>query len=241
MPAKTGDADESRGRGGAELRYSKWRHDTLLVLGTLYFRLFHRIQYYGCHNIPKSGPCLVVSNHPTYMDPVIVELAMYPQHVYWLAWDEIFDWPVFGNWAYELGAIPLNLEKPRAETLKRGLQVLKKGEMLGVFFEGGRSETFGLNPPRSGAASIALRTGTNILPVTISGAQRCWPLDQGYPTPGRMSVVYHPVIEVEKKRGRKKADEKQLTDYLEKVIGQALNPDGSAFSPRQLRRSSNFR
>lgn len=215
------------------LRHSRWRYHTLRQLSQVYFRLFHRLAFVGEDRIPKDGPLLMVANHPTFFDPVLVQLGLQERFIHWLAWDEIFTWPMVGDWVREFGAIPVNLERPAATSLKRCMRVLRAGGVLGMFFEGGRSSTPIIDPPLPGAASLALRFGVTVLPVTISGAYRCWSKHQTIPSPGRITIVYHEAIPVERQRGRDREAEESLTRRIERAIVAALQPDGRAWNPRR--------
>jgi 1-acyl-sn-glycerol-3-phosphate acyltransferase len=221
-------ADQNGPKKARSLFISPWRMAALRIFGIPYLRFRHRIEFYGQENVPKEGPFILVANHPTYMDPLLIGVGTM-RWVHWLAWDELWDWPFVGNWIRNLGAIPVNLEKPGAVILKQGLRVLKSKAPLGIFFEGSRSTTAKLNPVMPGAAMLALRTGTPILPVTISGAYRVWPVSSPAPKNGPLSVLYHPLIKLEKMRERSKEAEDGLTERLKEIIEWPLRDDGRAF------------
>jgi 1-acyl-sn-glycerol-3-phosphate acyltransferase len=52
-------------------------------------------------------------------------------------------------------------------------------------------------PFKMGAFRFALVHGVPIVPVTIKGAERVWPVGQIFPRPGKITVTYHPAITVE--------------------------------------------
>jgi 1-acyl-sn-glycerol-3-phosphate acyltransferase len=206
-----------------------WRCDVMRGL-SFGLRLTNALRHYGQRNIPVSGPFMVVSNHPSYLDPVFIGHGMRPW-IHWLCWDEAFEWPLVGPWVRGLGAIPVNLEKPGAIVMRGALQVLRERKALGIFFEGKRSDTPLLDPPQPGAASLALRTGTPILPVTISGAFRCWNRYRSWPRFGQVSVIFHRVIPVERERKRSREREEELTEELRRRIAAPLSEDGAAWRP----------
>lgn len=227
--------DQKEPRKGHSLTICPWRMAALRIFGQPYLRFRHRIEYYGQENIPETGSFILVSNHPTYMDPLLIGVGT-QRWIHWLAWDELWDWPFVGRWIGKLGAIPVNLEKPGAVILKQGLRVLRSGAPLGIFIEGGRSLTPKLNPPMPGAAMLALRTGTPILPVTISGAYKVWPIAKSTPNNGPLSVIYHPLLKIEKSRLRSKNSELALTQKLQDILEWPLRDDGGAFRPSQKMR-----
>jgi 1-acyl-sn-glycerol-3-phosphate acyltransferase len=209
---------------------SPWRMAALRIVGIPYFHLRHRVKYYGQQNIPSSGPFILVSNHPTYMDPFLIGLGT-KRWIHWLAWDELWDWPIVGDWISQLGSIPVNLDKPGSVILKQGLRVLRNDAPLGIFFEGGRSTTPKLNATMPGAAMLAIRTGTTILPVTISGAYKVWPVTKASPQCGPLTVFYHPPLNIDENRIRSKGEEIDLTKRLHEIIEWPLRDDGRAFRP----------
>jgi 1-acyl-sn-glycerol-3-phosphate acyltransferase len=197
------------------------------VVGTAYFGLLHRIRHIGAEHIPASGPLLVVSNHPTYLDPVMIGLAT-RRIIHWVAWEGLFKWPVIGPILPRVGAIPLNTARPHASSLKRCLEVLDRQRALGLFFEGRRSNSPSINPPLRGAARLALRSGAPILPVSITGAFHCWPKTRVVPRPGRIVVIFHPVLQVDRALDRRSDREDELNDRLLRIIGSRLTADGTA-------------
>ena len=167
------------------------------LLTAAYFPVFHRIEHRGRQNWPASGPVVVTSNHPTYWDPWLVGMGT-RRFIYWMAWDEIFDWPVIGRAVRAYEAFPVDLEKPKPSTIRAARDVLHTGGARGVFPEGGRTsgERGELDAFKPGVAWLALSLGAPVLCVSIKGARRAWPKKRAYPLPGaKITVTYHPVID----------------------------------------------
>ena len=181
--------------------------------------------------MPESGPAVLISNHPTFLDPYHISFFLAQRWITWLAWDEAFDWPVVGAIMRELKALPLNMERPVPSVLKDAYAVLEAGRLLGMFFEGGRTKNgFDLDEPREGAARIALRAGVPVVPITISGARRAWPLERRLPRPGKIVITYHPPIEPEQVSPESSSRERrrELTERVATSIRSALPRDGGA-------------
>jgi 1-acyl-sn-glycerol-3-phosphate acyltransferase len=196
------------------------------ILTGLYFPTFHHIEHHGAEHLPLSGPLVVTSNHPTYWDPWLVGMGT-RRFVHWMAWDEIFNWPVIGRAVTLYEAFPLDLEKPKVSTFKRAHEVLEKGGALGIFPEGGRTsgDHGELDPLKPGVARLALILKAPVLCVSIKGARKAWPKKRAYPLPGpKITVTYHPPIDPVRflpdlaKREREKA----LLEKLEATIKSAL-------------------
>src|SRR5579883_2871181 len=196
------------------------------ILAALYFPAAHRIGFRGAGNWPLEGPLIVTSNHPTYWDPWLVGMGT-ERYVYWMAWDELFDWPVLGRAIRAYEAFPVDLDKPKPSTLRAARAVIERGGALGVFPEGGRTsgEHGELDPIKPGVARLALSLGAPILLVSIKGARRAWPKQRAYPLPGpRITVTYHPVIDTARfeENADKRDRERALLERLEKTIKSAL-------------------
>lgn len=192
---------------------------------------YFRLESHGAHHVPVDGPVVMVPNHPSYLDPWIAAFG-FARWATWMAWEAAFSWPVFGKVITQFGAFPINTERPRPSTFKAAAALLEQGGLLGIFFEGQRSMGFGVDPPRRGAARIALQTGVPVVPVSITGLRRIWPRG-GVPRPGRVVVHYHPPIDAGSyhKGLAMGAREERLNAELVATIGSVLRPDGRAWPP----------
>jgi 1-acyl-sn-glycerol-3-phosphate acyltransferase len=88
-------------------------------------------------------------------------------------------------------AFPIQEGEADHAAVRRALRVLRHGEPLVVFPEGGRSPDGRLQPFRPGAFRLALATGAPVVPVTIAGGFEAWPPQRRLPRPGRIAITYH--------------------------------------------------
>jgi len=187
----------------------------------VYFRVVHRVQFRGTEHVPEAGPVVVISNHPSYYDPPLLSLAI-GREIRFMAWDRLFRVPGLGWLIRQFGAFPVHTERPGKETVVRSVAVLHEGYMLGVFPEGGRSFSPGVERMSPGGVRLARRAGAAILPITISGAYFCWPRTRLLPRPGKISVTYHPPIPSVPPQSAASGPEKQwyldLTDRVRHTI-----------------------
>lgn len=159
-------------------------------------RLF-KIEFFGVENIPPSGACIITPNHVTYFDPIWITIPVV-RRVYYMAWDKPFEIPGLGLLMRSFGAFPVNLEAVDSAAQREAQEILRKGLALVIFPEGGRTKTGKLMPFKMGAFRFALTHGVPIVPVTIIGAERVWPVGQMLPRTGKVTVTYHPAIEVQR-------------------------------------------
>lgn len=139
----------------------------LLVLAKLLVGL--RIE--GAQNVPKDGGVLLVSNHVSNGDPVLVSIAC-PRPAHFMAKKELFDVPVLGWAMRKFGEFPVDRGNADRAAIRRSLATLEQGVVLGMFPEGTRSKTGALKPALAGAGLIALRGGAPIVPVAVIGTER---------------------------------------------------------------------
>jgi len=160
----------------------------------MFFRTFHRVAHYGCENIPASGPVLLVANHVSYYDPMLVGMGS-RRRVRFMTWDAVFRVPLLGWLVRQYGAFPVKPEKAGKSSLSEALATLKRGEALGIFPEGGRSFDGQIARVKPGAAWLAVRARATIVPATVVGMFDVWPRQHLLPRlRGRIVVKYHPPI-----------------------------------------------
>jgi len=146
----------------------------LIVLTVL--RLFFGFRREGREHEPASGPVVVVCNHLSDLDPLVVGASL-RRRVNFMAKQELFVNPLVRWWATSCGAFPVRRGEPDRQALRTALAVLARGGALVMFPEGTRGRDRTLRPPEPGAAMLALRTGAVILPIALLGTDEVLPRD----------------------------------------------------------------
>lgn len=144
-----------------------------------------RIRTVGTEYEPLSGPVIICSNHRSSLDPPFVGCFL-KRKVHFMAKAELFKVPVFSSMIRSYGAFPVQRGGMTMDTMKSAIKLLKDGRMMAVFPEGTRQKqkTHALGAGKKGAASIALRSGAQILPVAIIGDYRLFrPMTVAYGKP----------------------------------------------------------
>jgi 1-acyl-sn-glycerol-3-phosphate acyltransferase len=151
----------------------------------------YQVRFSGIRNIPASGGVLVVCNHQSHLDPMLVGIGV-PRQMNYLARRSLFSFGPFGRLLSSVSAIPVEREGVGLSGIKESLRRLKRGEMLVIFPEGTRSEDGEISPFRPGFTMLAVRTGAAILPVAIEGTYDVWPRTRRFPRvgPGAIHVRY---------------------------------------------------
>lgn len=120
-------------------------------------RLVYRFKVRGDEHIPDNGPALLVCNHVSFVDAVLL-MAASPRPIRFLMDHRIFRVPVLG-WLFKLAkAIPVASQKEDPEAYEKAFaqaaQVLRDGDLLGIFPEGAITRDGQLQPFKGGAKKI---------------------------------------------------------------------------------------
>lgn len=122
-------------------------------------------------NLPLNGQYLLVSNHRSIIDPLIIEIALEKTsiHGFWVSKKELFNSFFFGSFTRNAGSILLDRDAPNMTPFFKNLKsVVKEGHSIYIFPEGTRNkENTPLSSFKEGARIIALKNRLPILPVYI--------------------------------------------------------------------------
>ncbi len=132
------------------------------------FKLYYNPTIIGKENIPEEGSILIVGNHKHLMDQCLTIIST-KRVIHYMAKKEYFDGKF--AWFFKLaGCIPVDRSKKDEAAKTAGIEVLKNGEVLGLFPEGTRNKTDKfLLPFKFGAVSMANKTDSYLVPFGITG------------------------------------------------------------------------
>jgi 1-acyl-sn-glycerol-3-phosphate acyltransferase len=180
--------------------YSRLWYDNLQVLCRLAGVVVFRTRWHGRWNIPPEGGGLVLSNHQSHLDPVLVGMA-FNRRLNYLARDSLFGFAPFRWLINSLDAIPIDREGLGMSGLKETLRRLKRQELVLIFPEGTRTRDGQVGPLKPGFCALARRARVPLLPVAMDGAFQAWPRWRNYPLPGVIHVqVGAPILPHEVER-----------------------------------------
>jgi len=137
------------------------------------FKLFFRLKVTGQENIPQNGPFIIVANHSSLLDPIILGISIKPKIIF-VAAAYLFEIGWLGYLLRKANSIPVQREND-IKAIKQSLKILRQGRVLGIFPEGGIDRQKNNLPVRAGAAYLATKAGAPIVPVRIKGADRALP------------------------------------------------------------------
>ena len=134
-------------------------------------RVVYRFKVRGDSNIPVEGPAVLVCNHVSFVDAVLL-MAASPRPIRFVMDHRIFKVPVLGALFRLAKAIPI---APRAEdpaaydaAFDAAAQVLRDGDLLGIFPEGGITRDGQLQEFKGGIMKILEREPAPVIPMALT-------------------------------------------------------------------------
>ncbi|MFS0867720.1 lysophospholipid acyltransferase family protein [Microbacterium sp. 179-B 1A2 NHS] len=165
-----------------------------LVIGPVAKAIF-RPWVVGRRNIPASGAAIIASNHLSVSDSIFFPL-MIDRPMSFLAKSDYFTGRGLKGWATRLfmkgtGQIAIDRTGGKASeaSLNTGLQVLGRGDLLGIYPEGTRSPDGKLYRGRTGLARMALEARVPVIPVVMVGTDEVMPIGRAIPRVGRVGII----------------------------------------------------
>jgi 1-acyl-sn-glycerol-3-phosphate acyltransferase len=186
-------------------------------------RAVYRLEVVGGERIPARGPCIVVANHDSVIDPFVLGLVT-ERPLRFMAKAELWESRLAGRLVEALGGFPVRRATGDREATARALELLGAGEALAIFPQG-TCKPYRRRPLGRGAAKLALATGTPLVPVCLLGTERAVrPHRLRLGLPELLALVASP-IHVDRQRPTLHAA-RALTVRVEAVLDDLRRPYG---------------
>lgn len=159
--------------------------------------LLVRTRVFGRSHFPETGGVLLVSNHQSFLDPVLVTMAL-PREGNYMARNTLFEKKWFGRLITSLNAYPVHRGSADMAAIKETMRRLKEGRVVAAFPEGTRSPDGRVGSMLAGMATIAKKCNVPIVPTLIDGMYQAWPRHRALPGVGDVIVEYaKPILPAE--------------------------------------------
>lgn len=180
---------------------------------------FFRVRSYGRDNIPKTGSFVLISNHQSYLDPMLCGIPL-KRRVSFLARESLFNNWFFGWMISSVGTIPVKLGEGDISAIRKAIDILKQGRGICLFPEGTRSRDGKITPFKPGFGLLCRRGAAAVVPVVVDGAFECWPRHKKLFSHGPIVVSYGKAIPAEQV---KKMNNEKLAEILTETLRKMQN------------------
>jgi len=138
----------------------------------LLIHLFYRVKKMGLDNIPDNGPCVLVCNHVSFIDALILAGCV-RRPIRFVMYYKIFQMPLLSFLFKTAQAIPVAGAREDPQMMQKAFDqvaaVLDDGEVVCIFPEGKITDDGALNPFKSGITKILQRNPVDVVPLALRG------------------------------------------------------------------------
>lgn len=194
------------------MSYLYWFFRTLFLI---VFKIFFGLKAIDYERVPEKGGVIVAANHASYLDPLIIGTAL-KRRATFMARRGLFKIPLIGTFVNAF-SFPVDRDRPQPSTIKEAVTRLKKGELIVLFPEGGRSTDGSLLDARRGVGMIAAMSMARVVPALIEGADRALPVGAKFIKPAKIRVTFGNPIEIEGEETGKDFQERIARDIMEAI------------------------
>ena len=156
----------------AAFAYRHEAHLTLRFLTWLLIHAFYRVGKKGFEHIPRNGPAVLVCNHVSFVDSIII-MAAIRRPIRFVMDHRIHQTPVVGFLFRHSRTIPIATAKEdpamKEAAFEEVARALRNGELIGLFPEGRITHTGEINHFRYGVGRIVAETPVPVVPMALRG------------------------------------------------------------------------
>jgi len=160
-----------------------WKTTQAVALFYFRRRVFH------AERVPRHGPVILVANHASYFDPLLVGAAV-PRDLHYLARASLFRHRLAGAILRAVNCVPVEREGGGAAGLRAIFERLETGAGILLFPEGTRTSDGQLQPARVGIGLVVIKSNCPVVPVRIFGSYEAFGRHVRFPRPRQLAVKF---------------------------------------------------
>jgi long-chain acyl-CoA synthetase len=190
------------------------------ALNRLLVRRWFHLEVTGLEHLPEKPPYIIAPNHTSYLDPLVIAASLSNQrlrHLWWTAWTGVtFANPVLRLVSRLTHTVPIEPEYGARSSLAYGAAILRGGDGLVWFPEGGLSRDGRLSPFKPGLGLLLEHLRIPVVPVLIQGTFEAMPAGTRWPHHHPVKVAFDRSAEVDElmQQGHGDEPEQRLMDAL---------------------------
>jgi 1-acyl-sn-glycerol-3-phosphate acyltransferase len=156
-------------------------------------RVWHHTVVLKRHPLPATGPAILVCNHTSGLDPLLIQ-SVVSRVVVWMMAKEYYDIKAM-TWIFRaIDAIPVDRFTRDTASVRAALRQLQAGRVVGIFPEGRIERSRELMPFQTGVAMLAIKTGVQVYPAFLDGTQRNKTMLGSFLFPNRATLAFGPPV-----------------------------------------------
>ena len=194
------------------------------AVGSLCFR--YRVE----GQVPRTGGILVAANHASYLDIPMLGCGM-KRRAWYLGRSDLFPVPVLNGVLQSLGWIPVRMGRLDREAFGKAISLIRAGEAVVIFPEGGRSRDGRLRPPKAGIGVIVSQTGCPVVPAYLKGTFDVLPTGARWPRWREVTVHFGEPITFETGERKERAETKRFYEQVSRTVMERIAALGHVPSP----------
>ncbi len=202
-------------------------HFALGIITRIFFGTYGRMRVLGTENIPKTGALIFAANHASYLDPLVGWSAIWGHRLMiGVARHEIWKNRFVAYVLTCMGSIPVHRHKADVAMLRQCLEVLGKGETVGIFPEGTRTYDGLLNPAEPGLGLLYHKSQAPIVPVALIGTYEMFPRGAKMLKRARLTVIMGTPLTFSKETSRE-----EIGEVVMREIAKLMTENGKPTLP----------
>ncbi len=157
------------------------------------FLVYGRLSVRGAENLPPNGPYLLAPNHLSLVDaPALIASISWNvlSQTFFLGTTVFFGGPVSSRMAGHIQVIPVDIDARLYRAMQMSAYVLRRGKILCVFPEGGRSRDGETKEFKKGVGILARELNIPVVPVAIQGTYEMLAAGKRFPRPTKVTVTF---------------------------------------------------
>ncbi|PYX49313.1 MAG: hypothetical protein DMG79_09110 [Acidobacteria bacterium] len=182
---------------------------------------FH-LMVQGLEKIPTTGPCIISSNHQSYLDPLILA-SLLPQErfvrTFAVGTSDIFGQGLMRKLARSIKVVVLDPDANLVPAMRAGAFGLRQGLALVLYPEGERSIDGTPKTFKKGAAILSIHLQVPIVPVAIEGFYEAWPRNRPFRGFTPLKIIFgDPILPPPESAASEAAYEKLTADLKARIV-----------------------
>jgi 1-acyl-sn-glycerol-3-phosphate acyltransferase len=169
----------------------------LWVINASYCVFWHQLHKYGRAPLPEHGPAILIANHTSGIDHMLLQAACYRVLGFMIA-REYYEWAWIKPFCRYVQCIPVNRDGRDIGATRAAFKALKEGRVLPIFPEGHIVPASGkrLGEIKPGTAFLAVRARVPVVPAYIWGTPETDQIIEALMTPSRARVIFGDPIDL---------------------------------------------